>query len=217
MREYIKNITKTNDLVLDGTLGSDEINRFAKSDYRWADNKRKDFQTRKVRKGEIYQFEFGKNFIPEMSYEHRGLIIGVNKKLLYVLPIFSYNPQKHLDVYHLIDNNKSKSDLYLLKSSDYLFIQHDSVLKLNDIRTISINRILYQQKDGRIDIEYLEYKAIEELVLNKYFPGFLYEFKNCISDKQQLETEICRQKQEITELETKIIELEAKANKVNEI
>ena len=217
MREYIKNIIKTNDLVLDGTLGSDEINRFAKSDYRWADNKRKDFQTRKVRKGEIYQFEFGKNFIPEMSYEHRGLIIGVNKKLLYVLPIFSYNPQKHLDVYHPLDNNKSKSDLYLLKSSDYLFIQHDSVLKLNDIRTISINRILYQQKDGRIDIEYLEYKAIEELVLNKYFPGFLYEFKNCISDKQQLETEICRQKQEITELETKIIELEAKANKVNEI
>ena len=217
MREYIKNITKTNDLVLDGTLGSDEINRFAKSDYRWADNKRKDFQTRKVRKGEIYQFEFGKNFIPEMSYEHRGLVIGVNNKLLYVLPIFSYNPQKHQDVYHPIDNNNSKSDLYLLKSSDYLFIQHDSVLKLNDIRTISINRILYQQKDGRIDIESFEYKAIEELVLNKYFPGFLHEFKNCISDKQQLEAEICKQKQEITELETKIIELEAKANKVNEV
>ena len=217
MREYIKNITKTNDLVLDGTLGSDEINRFAKSDYRWADNKRKDFQTRKVRKGEIYQFEFGKNFIPEMSYEHRGLVIGVNKKLLYVLPIFSYNPQKHQDVYHPIDNNNSKSDLYLLKSSDYLFIQHDSVLKLNDIRTISINRILYQQKDGRIDIESFEYKAIEELVLNKYFPGFLHEFKNCISDKQQLEAEICKQKQEITELETKIRELEAKVNKVNEI
>lgn len=217
MREYIKNITKTNNLVLDGTLGSDEINRFAKSDYRWADNKRKDFQTRKVRKGEIYQFEFGKNFIPEMSYEHRGLVIGVNKKLLYVLPIFSYNPQKHQDVYHPIDNNKSKSDLYLLKSSDYLFIQHDSVLKLNDIRTISINRILYQQKDGRIDIESFEYKAIEELVLNKYFPSFLYEFKNCISDKQQLAAELCKQKQEITELETKIRELEAKVNKVNEI
>ena len=217
MREYIKNITKTNDLVLDGTLGSDEINRFAKSDYRWADNKRKDFQTRKVRKGEIYQFEFGKNFIPEMSYEHRGLVIGVNKKLLYVLPIFSYNPQKHKDVYHSIDNNNSKSDLYLLKSSDYLFIQHDSVLKLNDIRTISINRILYQQKDGRIDIESLEYKVIEELVLNKCFPSFLYEFKNCISDKEQLEAEICKQKQEITELETKIRELEAKVNKVNEI
>lgn len=77
-----------------------------------------------------------------MSYEHRGLVIGVNKRLLYVLPIFSYDPKKHSDVYHPQDNPKSKSDLYLLKSSDYSFIQHDSVLKLNDIRTMSINRIL---------------------------------------------------------------------------
>lgn len=217
MREYIKNITKTNDLILDRTIGDDEISRFAKSDYRWADNKRKSFQTRKVRKGEIYQFEFGKNFIPEMSYEHRGLVIGVNKKLLYVLPIFSYNPQKHQDVYHRIDNNTSKSDLYLLKSSDYLFIEHDSVLKINDIRTVSINRILYQQRDGRLDIESLEYQTIEELVLNKYFPSFLYEFKNCILEKEQLEEEICKRKQEITELETKIRELETKVNKENEL
>ena len=151
-------------------LGSDEIDRFSKSDYRWADNKRKSFQARKIKKGEIYQFEFGKNFVPEMSYEHRGLVIGVNKKLLYVLPIFSYDPQKHPDVYHPVDNNTSKSDLYLLKKADYSFIQHDSVMKLNDIRTVSINRILYHQKDGRIDINSTEYKAIEELVLNKYFP-----------------------------------------------
>ena len=75
MREYIRNITKTNDLILNGTLGNDEIDRFSKSDYRWADNKRKSFQTRKIKKGEIYQFEFGKNFVPEMSYEHRGLLM----------------------------------------------------------------------------------------------------------------------------------------------
>lgn len=175
MREYIRNITKTNDLILNGTLGNDEIDRFSKADSRWADNKRKNFQTRKIRKGEIYQFEFGKNFVPEMSYEHRGLVIGVNKKLLYVLPIFSYNPQKHHDVYHSVDNNTSKSDLYLLKKADYPFIQHDSVMKLNDIRTVSINRILYHQKDGRLDINSSEYKTIEELVLNKYFPSFLHE------------------------------------------
>ena len=34
MREYIRNITKTNDLILNGTLGNDEINRFSKADYR---------------------------------------------------------------------------------------------------------------------------------------------------------------------------------------
>lgn len=50
MREYIKNITKTNDLILSGALGNDELDRFSKSDYRWADYKRKSFQTRKIKK-----------------------------------------------------------------------------------------------------------------------------------------------------------------------
>ena len=210
MKEYLRNISKTNELILNELLGNDELVRFSKSDYRWADNKKKNFQTRTVKKGEIYQFEFGKNFVPEMSYEHRGLVIGVNKKLLYVLPIFSYDPQKHPDIYHPVDNNTSKSDLYLLKKADYAFIQHDSVMKLNDIRTVSINRILYPQKDGRIDIESYEYKEIEKLVLNKYFPEFLYEWKALLSDKAQLETRNKEQKERIINLETKIKELETK-------
>ncbi len=148
MIEYIKGISKTNELVINGALKNDELDRVSKADYRWADNKRKSFQTRKVRKGEIYQFEFGKNFVPEMSYEHRGLVIGVNDKLLYVLPIFTYDAKRHPDVYHPVDNNTSKSDLYLLKKAEFPFIQHDSVMKLNDIRTVSVNRILYHQKEG---------------------------------------------------------------------
>ena len=59
-------------------------------------------------------------------------------------------------------------------------------MNLNDIRTVSINRIL-PQKEGRINIYSSEYKAIEELILNKYFPGFLHELRICISDKEQLE------------------------------
>ena len=91
------------------------IFRFSKSDYRWADNRFKNFKHKAIKKGEIYQFEFGKNFYPEMSYEHRGLVIGVKQKLLYVLPIFSYNPDKHIDIYHPIDFPLSKSHLFLLK------------------------------------------------------------------------------------------------------
>lgn len=97
-----------------------------------------------------------------MSYEHRGLVIGVKQRLLYVLPIFSYNPAKHPDVYHPVDFPDSTSDMFLLKNSDFSFISHDSVLKLNDIRTVSVNRILYQQP-GAIPLSSDTYKKIEEL------------------------------------------------------
>lgn len=176
MKEYLKAQNKTNKTILENTYSPDELDRFSKSDYRWADNRTKPFRHKTAKKGEIYQFEFGKNYIPEMSYEHRGLVIGVKQKLLYVLPIFSYNPFKHQDVYHPIDHPDSKSDMFLLKASEFSFITHDSVLKLNDIRTASINRILYQQS-GRIPPSSDTYKHIEKLVLQKYFPGFYHDFE----------------------------------------
>lgn len=216
MREYLKAQSKTNEIIVGNSINPDELDRFSKSDFRWADNRKKSFQHRSVKKGEIYQFEFGKNYIPEMSYEHRGLIIGVKQKLLYVLPIFSYDPHKHTDVYHPVDFPTSKSDMFLLKSSEFSFISHDSILKLNDIRTVSINRILYQQS-GRIDPSSDTYKEIESLVLRKYFPSFIHDFENnkkaldslndkvsaLTEDKKNLEAEIERLKSELDSLHNK--------------
>lgn len=124
-----------------------------------------------------------------MSYEHRGLVIGVKQKLLYVLPIFSYDPAKHPDVYHTTDNPASKSDMFLLKSSEFSFISHDSVLKLNDIRTVSINRILYQQ-NGIISPVSDTYKQIEQLVLQKYFPSFYYDYNQLQQKTVSLEEQL---------------------------
>ncbi len=176
LKEYLKSQNRTNEEIIANTFSSDEAIRFSKSDYRWADNKRKPFRHMPVRKGEIYQFEFGKNYIPEMSYEHRGIVIGVKQKLLYVLPIFSYDADKHVDVYHPVDYPDSKSDMFLLKNSEFSFIKHHSVLKLNDIRTVSVNRILYQHS-GRIAPSSDTYKKIERLVMLKYFPEFCHDFE----------------------------------------
>lgn len=175
LTSYLESQNKSNDLIINRILSPDELNRFSKSDCRWADNQTKSFQHRTVKKGEIYQFEFGKNYIPEMSYEHRGLVIGIKNKLLFVLPIFSYQPGKHKDVYHPIDFPSSKSNMFLLKGNEFSFINHDSVLKLNDIRTVSINRILYKYS-GQISLSSDTYKLIETLVLQKYFPDFHYNF-----------------------------------------
>lgn len=176
MKEYLKSQIKNNQAIISDKFSNDELERFSKSDYRWVDNREKQYQHRTVKKGEIYQFEFGKNYQPEMSYEHRGLIIGVKHKLLYVLPIFSYNPLKHKEVYHMIDFPNSKSDMFLLKNSDFSFIKHDSILKLNDIRTVSINRILYKQ-EGIIPINSDIYKKIEELVIEKVFSDYAFNYK----------------------------------------
>ena len=86
LNEYLKAQNKTNDAIRTSTFSADELHRFSKSDYRWADNRSKHFRHREVKKGEIY---------------------------------------------HPIDSPTSKSDLFLLKSSEFSFINHDSVLKLN--------------------------------------------------------------------------------------
>lgn len=207
MKEYLKAQCKTTDAVISNLFCTDELERFSKSDYRWTDNRSKPYRHRAVKKGDIYQFEFGKNFQPEMSYERRGLVIGVKQKLLYVLPIFSYNPVKHTDVYHPVDFPNSKSDMYLLKSSDFSFISHDSVLKLNDIRTVSVNRILYQQS-GVISPSSDTYKKIEELVLQKYFPSFMYEYIQMEQKLSALETALIEKeealKRQIEELNEKL-------------
>lgn len=213
MKEYLKAQDKTNQIIIEDGFSPDELDRFSRSDFRWADNKSRSFRQKAVKKGEIYQFEFGKNYIPEMSYEHRGLIIGVKQKLLYVLPIFSYQPHRHSDVYHPVDFPNSKSDMFLLKSNEFSFITHDSVLKLNDIRTVSVNRILYQQ-NGRLSPSSDTYKQIETLALRKYFPSFYYDFeqhnqtifsleeqvKTVTEEKAMLEAEIEKLKSELTSL-----------------
>lgn len=193
MKEYLKAQMKTDQIVADGVIKDDELDRFSKSDFRWADNRKKSFQTRTIKKGEIYQIEFGKNYSPEMSYEHRGLIIGGKGKLFYVLPIFSYDMKKHTDVFHPMDYPNSKSDYFLLKSSEYSFITHDSVLKLNDIRSVSINRILYSQA-GRIPISSDTFTCIEKLAIQKIFPAFIHEY-----DRLEKENECLKRK--ISELE----------------
>ena len=165
MKEYLKALSKTNEIIVGNSVNPDELNRFSKSDFRWADNRKKSFQHRSVKKGEIYQFEYGKNYIPEMSYEHRGLMI----------------------------------------------------LKLNDIRTVSINRVLYQQS-GRIDPSSATYKGIESLVLQKYFPSFLHDYENnkkvldslndqisaLTEDKKNLEVEVEKLKSEVDSLHNKL-------------
>ena len=201
LKEYLKVQNKTNDAVISNTFSPDELVRFSKSDYRWVDNRSRPYRYRTVKKGEIYQFEFGKNFQPEMSYEHRGLMIGVKQKLLYVLPIFSYDPSKHSDVYHPVDFPDSKSDLFLL---------------LNDIRTVSVKRILYQQ-NGTISLSSETYRKIEELVLQKYFPSFKYNYSQMEQELSKLNSTLAEKEASLKSLLYQNKSLKNQINDLNQM
>lgn len=203
---YLKSINKMNDLVQNKKIKDDEIKKYSESDIYWANNKSKSIKSKnlKLKKGEVLQIEFGKNFEPELAYEHRGLILGINQKLIYVLPICSYNSNnpQHVNAYHPIDNNNDiNNNFYLLKASEYNFIKHDSVLKLNDLRTISVLRIKYKYKDCYIDSNTDTFKEITKMCFKKYFPTISYDY-----DKL---------KEENDKLKDKILELENKINLLN--
>ena len=205
MEKYIKSITALNQATLNNQ-NTDDIERCAESDIFWAQTKNKPLLNRIIKKGNIYQFEFGKNYVPEMSYEHRGLVIGISGKLLYVLPICSYNASKkeHKDAYHPVDNPNTKSNYYLLKQIDCPFLTHDSVLKLNDIITVSTARINYKQDNGYLDPDSLTYKEIEKIVFSKYFYGYSYHYNRLIEENQKLNEEIAKLNTLISELQEKV-------------
>lgn len=215
MKEYLNAQNKMNESIIENVFSSDELHRFSKSDFRWAENRKKKLRQKPVKKGEIYQFEFGKNYIPEMSYEHRGLVTGIKQKLLYVLPIFSYDPLKHLDAYHPVDYPESHSDLFLLKSSEFSFISHNSLLKPNDIRTVSINRILYQQS-GRISPDSDTYKQIETLTIQKYFPTFYYSYKQNLQTIQTLSEQLQKANMDKENLQSENEQLKAEIASIKE-
>lgn len=175
IRIFLKAVGKTFEMFSDPKFIQSESSRIGKSDLLWANRKLQPLnRSRHIRQGDVLQFDFGKNLDPEMSYEHRGLVIGTANQLLYVLPIFSYRHNKHAkDVYD--KELRPKGNLYLLRDADYAFIKHDSVLKLNDMRTVSTKRILFPHENGHVDIESEVYKEILFLVFSKYFPRYAYE------------------------------------------
>lgn len=199
---YLNSINETNN-VIKKLNGDEEIKKIAESDRRWASNKYTKFRNERPKKGEIYQIEFGKNFTPEMSYEHRGLVIGIQDKLLYVLPIFTYKKDKYSDVYHPIDFPESRSNFFLLKNEEFDFINHDSIVKVNDLRSVSVNRILYKHK-GRIAPTSDIYSEIENLTIQKHFGNFMFNYKKTNKELKKAMKEIDDLKKEIDNLKKEI-------------
>ena len=141
-----------------------------------------------------------------MSYEHRGLVIGISRKLLYVLPIYSYKPDSHkTPPLHIADNPTGNSEFYLLKQREFAFLKHDSVIKLNDLRTVSDARIKYSHNVS-ISPSSDTYQFIEDNVFRRYFPSVSYTYDKLKEEHQTLIRQYEEASAQIEELKHKLEE-----------
>lgn len=149
----------------------------------------------KCKTGEVYRIEFGLAYKPELAFEHRGIIIGKKDNLYYVVPITTVNEKIHNNPYH-IDNPTGDIRYFLLKAFECDFLDHDSVIKCNDIKTVSYLRI--KQKVGSIPNPLLY--AIKRVTLKNVFPTIDYDYNVLKDENKKLKAEIDALKSEINDI-----------------
>lgn len=138
----------------------------------------------KFKPGDVCYFFFGVNIIPEMSLDHMGIIISKNKDYLYVLPLCS-KQEKYIHAYHPIENNgtdrtkKCDKSLYLMKQSEFSFLDHDSVLNIADIRCISRKRAF--KYVTTLDINSHFFQRIINIAYSNAFPTLSYQYNSKIT------------------------------------
>lgn len=157
---------------------------------------RNSFKTPRISKykvGDIHRIEFGLAYKPEMAFEHRAIIIGKKDSLYYVVPITSKNPTIHKNPYHPIHNIDGDTKYFLLKASEYNFLDHDSVIKCNNIKTVSYLRV--KTKVGHIDPNLLN--AVKNITFKNTFPTIDYDYNKLIEENKMLKIQIDTLKSEM--------------------
>lgn len=97
----------------------------------------------RYRKWDVCWIQWGNNLKPEMSYKHMGIVFKVNNKMAYALPITSISQNPRLqDAYHPVDNPYGNKIFYRMNAADFIFLAHDSAIKLRELKCISIKRII---------------------------------------------------------------------------
>ena len=158
-------------------------NFMAKSLERWT--KRRNwykFQNQNaLRHNQIIFVEFGYSYSPELAYQHPALVLAKNNLFCKVLPITS-NEDKFRLAYHPIENPNGQKTYYRLPKG-LCNLEKDSVILINQIKTISCGRII-----SIIDTAGLPndiYKEVRFLSLEDAFPGI--GFKMASLERMNLE------------------------------
>lgn len=174
------------------------INQIVNSITRWT-NSHKKHKLYTYKTKDVYKIEFGLAYEPEMAFEHRGIVLGKKNNLYYVVPITTYNIKTYPNVYHPIDFPSGDIRFYLLKRDEYSdFLTHDSVVKCNDIKTVSYKRFS-KTKLGNIkddDFKYILNNAHKlvfptiDYKLNQEIQNYKYQVNELTNEIQYLKSQI---------------------------
>lgn len=158
------------------SLKLNEIALFVNSMNHWITNKTYLTNT-KYKPGTVIEYECGLNYQGELSYRHTGLVIEEFDKKIVVIPSSSTKS--------LIDKSSKKENglwYYVLVGKKEGF-DHDCVLILNDMKTISKKRVIASFNNitkGKDGLKIFDTIKLE--ILRHYFPKQILEKENIIKD-----------------------------------
>lgn len=172
-RNFIKAFSKISDYFVNSpSVNPDTAKRMANSFFTYANKLRISYvYGTKFNAGDICRVELGANIEPEMSYQHMCVVLGKKGHLYYVVPITSKNPLNsfHTNAFHPTDNPSGKKNFILLKQTEYsTFLSHDSVVKCEDLKSVSEKRMT-----SKIDNIFAKpiYQEIRNAVMLMIFPS----------------------------------------------
>lgn len=142
----------------------------------WTTNKSHS-TSKRYKPGTIIEYECGLNYSDELSYRHTGLVIEEMDKKIVVVP--SSSTQK------LIEKSSEKENglwYYVLVGKNEGF-DHDCVLLLNDMKTLSKKRIIGSFENmTKNDQGKKIFDHIKQELISHYFSKQFLEKENAIKD-----------------------------------
>lgn len=187
------------------SLKVNEVALFVNSMNHWITNK-KHSANRKYRPGTVIEYECGLNYQDELSYRHTGLVLEEFDKKVVVVPSSSTQS--------LIEKSSEKEDglwYYVLVGKNEGF-DHDCVLLLNDMKTISKKRIIGSFANMTKSIDGAKiFNEIKTILIQHYFPKQLLEKENMINDLVEENKRLCNINQNLQR------DIAAKTKKINKL
>lgn len=194
------------------SLKINEVALFINSLNHWVTHK-KYCATKKYKSGNIIEYECGLNYSDELSYRHTGLVLEVFDRKIVVIPSSSTQS--------LIDKSREKPSglwYYFLVGKNVGF-DHDCVLILNEMKTISKKRVIgsfgniTQNADGKKIFD-----DIKSELIHHYFSKQMLEKENLIKDLLNENSSINELNKELSS-ENELLQksLDEKTKKINSL